>query len=424
VPAALKTANLSIVFTDIKGFTERTSSQTLEENQRLLRTHDQLMTPLFKAFGGKIIKKIGDAFLVTFESPTQSVLCGLAIQDRLWLYNRTVQLNERFEVRVAINAGEVRVEAGDVFGEPVNIAARVEGIAEAGSVFFTEAVYLAMNKAEVPSEEVGLFELKGIPGKVKVFKVPRGPYRVEAPTEPNAPVSTDDAMPPYGNIGLSKVSDDPTLKALDAAAGVATAAAALGSKAVAFGGEVLGKTSDALSKAGPRRFPVSPKMLGGVGVAIILLILFALFSGGGMEGALKDVKRASGRDRDQKTQLARKRIDALKDPAERTYYYGALEEAQGKYGSAARFYAEAASTGDKRGTNALIEMLEHPTCSVRSAAANAIGDEKIVKAKAALEDLAEDGGPDDSGNTGLLSLVSCNSKEAASRALKELERSE
>ncbi len=48
-------------------------------------------------------------------------------------------------------------------------------------MYFTEAVYLAMNKAEVPSQEVGAFELKGIPGKIRVFRVPHAPYRVEAP---------------------------------------------------------------------------------------------------------------------------------------------------------------------------------------------------------------------------------------------------
>ena len=86
----MKTANLAIVFTDIKGFTERTSQQTLEQNERLLEAHAGLLTPLFRAFGGKVVKSIGDAFLVTFESPTQAVLSGIAIQDKLWYHNRAV----------------------------------------------------------------------------------------------------------------------------------------------------------------------------------------------------------------------------------------------------------------------------------------------------------------------------------------------
>ncbi|WP_415829621.1 adenylate/guanylate cyclase domain-containing protein, partial [Corallococcus exiguus] len=229
----MKTANLAIVFTDIKGFTERTSRQTLEENQRLLQVHDALLAPLFKAFGGRIIKSIGDAFLVTFESPTQAVLSGIAIQDRLWHHNRQLQEDEQIHVRVAVNVGEVRVETNDIFGEPVNIAARVEGITDAGEVFFTEAVYLSMNKAEVPSQEVGAFELKGIPGKIRVFRVPRAPYRVLAPAAPDAVLpSPEEAalLPPYGNLALARVESN-----LDLGQRAAAGGAAMGQGAVAVG---------------------------------------------------------------------------------------------------------------------------------------------------------------------------------------------
>ncbi|HEX8537403.1 MAG TPA: adenylate/guanylate cyclase domain-containing protein, partial [Cystobacter sp.] len=221
----MKTANLAIVFTDIQGFSERTSRQTLEENERLLRSHRELLVPLFKAFGGRIIKSIGDAFLVTFESPTQAVLSGMAIQDRLWQYNQTVSEAERLDVRVAINVGEVRLESQDVFGEPVNIAARVESITEAGEVFFTEAVYLAMNKAEVPSREVGLFELKGIPSKIRVFRVPRGPYRMGSPA-PEAPPEPVPGQPPFGNLALSRVPES----MLAAGPDLATTAAQVGER--------------------------------------------------------------------------------------------------------------------------------------------------------------------------------------------------
>ena len=61
----MRTANLAIVFTDIKGFTERTSKQTLDQNEKLLTTHNDLLAPLFKGLSGKIVKTIGDAFMVT-----------------------------------------------------------------------------------------------------------------------------------------------------------------------------------------------------------------------------------------------------------------------------------------------------------------------------------------------------------------------
>ena len=188
----MRTANLAIVFTDIKGFTERTSKQTLEQNEALLKTHNDLLAPLFKGLGGKIVKTIGDAFMVTFESPTFAVLAGIAVQDALWAYNQKAIAEEQLHVRVAINVGEVRLEGNDVFGEPVNIAARVEGVAEADEVTFTESVYLSMNRAEVPAEELGRFELKGIPEQVRLYKVTR---------------AADPAAAPFGNKGLMRVAE-------------------------------------------------------------------------------------------------------------------------------------------------------------------------------------------------------------------------
>lgn len=74
-------------------------------------------------------------------------------------------------MRVAINLGEVEIIDGDVLGDPVNIAARLEGVAEAGEVWFTESVYLAMNRKEIPSTEIGERTFKGIPAPIRVYRV-------------------------------------------------------------------------------------------------------------------------------------------------------------------------------------------------------------------------------------------------------------
>lgn len=162
---------LSIMFTDIKGFTERTSATSREELVGLLKKHDALLIPVINKFSGTIIKTIGDAFLVTFDSPTNAVLCGIMIQQNLRDYNAGRAGSDMINIRVSINMGEVEIRDGDVFGEAVNIAARLEGVTEASEIYFTESVYLAMNKAEVPSSEVGSFRLKGIPEAIKVYRV-------------------------------------------------------------------------------------------------------------------------------------------------------------------------------------------------------------------------------------------------------------
>ncbi|HVO31620.1 MAG TPA: adenylate/guanylate cyclase domain-containing protein [bacterium] len=173
----MATRNLAIMFTDIQGFTARTSASTRDEVHDLLRVHEHLLKPAFAAFRGNIVKTIGDAFLVWFESPTDAVLCGLAVQEVLRQRNARVDDAEKLHVRVAINAGDVELRKDaatgmmDIYGEAVNLAARLEGITEADEVWFTEAVYLTMNRAEAPSTEIGERTFKGIPNPVRVYKV-------------------------------------------------------------------------------------------------------------------------------------------------------------------------------------------------------------------------------------------------------------
>ncbi len=419
----MKTANLAIVFTDIKGFTERTSRQTLEENQRLLKVHHDLLAPVFKAFGGRIIKSIGDAFLVTFESPTQAVLSGMAIQDRLWQYNRTALEAERLDVRVAINVGEVRLESNDIFGEPVNIASRVESIAEAGEVYFTEAVYLAMNKAEVPSQEVGAFELKGIPGKIRVFRVPRAPYRVEAPPSvvhvtpglesPVEPVE----HPPFGNLALSRVPGSALVPGPDLAA----TAAALGSRAALVGGKLVARSLTALESAKVgRRLPLPPRTLalGGGVLALVLGIGFVL-SDSEAENAIEAVAEASSREEKKEAmEKARRLIKGEKDPAERAWLSGQLSEAAGELGAAVAHYRSAVKAEHGDAEERLIELLEHESCAARREAAEALGELRLESARGELEDLAEDGGPGEDSS----SFLGCDSKAAAKRALERFAR--
>ena len=185
MPAPI-TRNLTILLTDIKGFTDKTSNKSRSQIQEMLDRHRDTVLPVLQSRGGKLVKTIGDAFLMVFESPTDAVLAGVAVQDALARFNEGNADADRLDVRIAINTGEVNLAENDIFGEPVNITARIEGVAQAGEVFFTEAVYLAMNKTEVPSSEVGQLQLKGIREKVRVYKVKR-----EQPVEGVEGASTD-----------------------------------------------------------------------------------------------------------------------------------------------------------------------------------------------------------------------------------------
>lgn len=211
----IKTANLTVMFTDIAGYTERTSQQSREEAARWLALHDSLLQPLIRAFRGRLVKTIGDALLVTFTSPTDGVLCGTAIQDRLFRHNQEASADDQIHVRVVLSAGEVRVHKGDVLGEPVNLAARLEKLAHPGQVLFSDAVSATMNTAEVPVEAIGEHTFKGIRRSVLVYRA--------------VPTGSGDELPYGGHAlkraeetgtGLNQVADGVARAAQDISAGV------------------------------------------------------------------------------------------------------------------------------------------------------------------------------------------------------------
>ena len=126
----MKARNLAVMLTDIKGFTDKSSRKSRDQIMELLKKHNELVLPVIEKYRGKLIKTIGDAFLVTFDSSTDAVLCGMAIQAVLTSFNDGKEHDYRIDIRIAINAGEVSIDySGDIFGDAVNITSRIEGIA-------------------------------------------------------------------------------------------------------------------------------------------------------------------------------------------------------------------------------------------------------------------------------------------------------
>ncbi|MBI5493562.1 MAG: protein kinase [Deltaproteobacteria bacterium] len=167
---ALKTENLALCFVDLLDFQERTQQQTRDENTEWVGAFGDGMKRLIRQRGGRFIKQAYGTVLCTFGSPTDAVLFGMAAVDAAWAWSRGKPPIMSWQLRVGINLGEVRLDRGDVFGDPVNVAARVMAKAEPGQVWFGDAVYLAMNRSEVPAEGVGSHELKGVPVPVRLFR--------------------------------------------------------------------------------------------------------------------------------------------------------------------------------------------------------------------------------------------------------------
>lgn len=168
--------NLTIMFTDISGFTRHTEKISRDQLMNRLDTHNKLLMPIVAHFEGKVIKTIGDAFLITFESPTNAVQCGTYMQYTLMKYNQGIPDGEQIHIKVSINAGEVTATDTDVFGDAVNVAAKIEKATNPDEIYFTETVFLAMNKAEVPNAFVKTFRPRGENSQeIKLYKVVQDP---------------------------------------------------------------------------------------------------------------------------------------------------------------------------------------------------------------------------------------------------------
>jgi class 3 adenylate cyclase len=170
-----RSKNLSIMLTDMQGYTVTSSSSSRQEIIEMIQNHNKLMMPIFDFYGGTIIKTIGDAFLVTFDSATDAVVCGIVIQLILKEYNQNLQENQALlNLRVVINTGDVALEQNDIYGEGVNITARMESLdcMEAGMIGISQSTQLLLNRNEIFSELLGEFDLKGIPYPVQIYNVP------------------------------------------------------------------------------------------------------------------------------------------------------------------------------------------------------------------------------------------------------------
>lgn len=161
----------AIMFTDMVGYTALTqSNETLA--LELLEKQGQMLRPIFTARGGREVKTIGDAFLVEFDSALDATICGVELQSALHNYNSSVPDEERIRLRVGIHLGDVAHRQNDVFGDAVNIASRIEPLAEPEGICISQQVYdQVRNKLKSPMVKLQPTDLKGIQFPIDVYKV-------------------------------------------------------------------------------------------------------------------------------------------------------------------------------------------------------------------------------------------------------------
>jgi adenylate cyclase len=192
----------AIVAADMAGY-----SRLMEVDERgtlaRLRTHRiELIDPVIEKNHGRIIKTTGDGMLVEFQSVADAVRSSIEIQERMRRRNSDVPDDRRIEFRIGINLGDIIFEDGDIYGDGVNIAARVEQLADVGGICVTSAVHTQVDgRVEAEFEDLGEKSLKNISRPVRVFRVlPNGADGKAAPGAKAAVVKPSIAVLPFTNM--------------------------------------------------------------------------------------------------------------------------------------------------------------------------------------------------------------------------------
>jgi class 3 adenylate cyclase len=162
------TETLTVMFIDIVDYTNTTLQLSREELHRVHDAFDEIALNMFSKYNGRVIKKMGDAYLIAFKSPTNAVICGMELQNAFYDYNKKSETPLR--IRVSIHTGEVINRHNDIYGEAVNVASRMQKVTPADQVFFSEAVFSAMNKQEIPFAHLGLKRFRGLKYPVRIFR--------------------------------------------------------------------------------------------------------------------------------------------------------------------------------------------------------------------------------------------------------------
>ncbi len=161
----------AIMFTDMVGFTNL--NQTNEAQAlKVLERHNQLLRPLFLKYHGREVKTIGDSFLVEFDSALDATNCAIDIQKSLYQYNLSTSEDWKIRLRIGIHVGDVVHKNNDIFGDAVNIASRIEPLAEPEGVCISQQVFDQIhNKIEYPLKRLDKAELKDVKFPTNVYSI-------------------------------------------------------------------------------------------------------------------------------------------------------------------------------------------------------------------------------------------------------------
>src|ERR1700731_1814967 len=163
----------AILAADVAGYSRLMGADEEETHERLKAHFGELVHPKIAEHRGRIVKNTGAGFLAEFASVVDAVRCGVEVQRGMVERNAAIPPEKRINFRIGVNLGDVIVEEHDIFGDGVNVAARLEGLAEPGGICVSRVVRdQVRDKIDFAFEDMGEQQVKNIARPVRVYRIP------------------------------------------------------------------------------------------------------------------------------------------------------------------------------------------------------------------------------------------------------------
>jgi adenylate cyclase len=175
----------AILIADVVGYSRLMGEDETRTLDTLKSQRAELIEPKISLHDGHVVKFMGDGILAEFPSAVEAVLCAIEIQCAIDKLNVDVSEAQRITYRIGINVGDIIVDGDDIYGEGVNIAARMETIAEPGGICISGQVFdQVKNKINRQLDDLGERKVKNIAEPVRVYRILSNAVRVPADSRP------------------------------------------------------------------------------------------------------------------------------------------------------------------------------------------------------------------------------------------------